>query len=264
MIRLLTPTSHLFADFEHALAISRASDALELRPEYGSQQSDSGTAPITHAHISNFRYDLNLPWSSEIRDELGSLIRGAPQSLEVVTFHISRDTEDSSLDELGRFVGSSRPMGRSHMLLNCATNSTWLRSSFPNLVFGIENNNFYPTGAYDIATSPDFISEVCAENNLAFLFDVAHAQVTAGNQGIDLRDYVAALPLARLIQIHLSRPSIRPSGEWYDAHKCPGLLDLEIVEDLIGRSGIESYPITVEFYGSTPDLIRALDALRRG
>ena len=56
----------------------------------------------------------------------------------------------------------------------------WLRKNFRNkLLIGLENNNYYPTKAYDFVTDGDFIDKVVRDNNkLFFLFDLAHAQVT--------------------------------------------------------------------------------------
>ena len=54
----------------------------------------------------------------------------------------------------------------------------------------IENNNYYPTKAYDIITDADFISNLVYDNNIGFLFDQAHAEITAHNQKIKYEEYV--------------------------------------------------------------------------
>ena len=48
--------------------------------------------------------------------------------------------------------------------------------------------NYYPTKAYDIVADGSFISEVVKSNKL-FLFDLAHAQVTASNKKISFKIY---------------------------------------------------------------------------
>ena len=75
----------------------------------------------------------------------------------------------------------------------------------PVVVFGnkvdiaIENNNFYPTDAYRDVTDAKFISEIVSENNIKFLFDIAHAKVTCFNKNINFERYKSNLPMDRAV-----------------------------------------------------------------
>ena len=74
--------------------------------------------------------------------------------------------------------------------------------------FAIENNNYYPLEAYDIIADPKFISEIVNENKINFLFDIAHAKVSASNMNIDFKKYIDELPMSKMIQIHICKPYI--------------------------------------------------------
>ncbi len=70
----------------------------------------------------------------------------------------------------------------------------------------IENLDYNPGGAYDFVCDPDFIADVLAETGVGFLFDLAHARVSAARLGFGIDDYLDRLPLDRVRQIHVSGP----------------------------------------------------------
>ena len=58
-------------------------------------------------------------------------------------------------------------------------NLSQIKSMFGSKVdIAVENTNFYPTDAYKNVTEAKFISEIVYENNIKFLFDIAHAKIT--------------------------------------------------------------------------------------
>lgn len=53
------------------------------------------------------------------------------------------------------------------------------------------------------SVSPQLLSELCIENEIGLILDIAHAKVTASGLGIQLRDYIKALPLEKVREIHV-------------------------------------------------------------
>ena len=76
------------------------------------------------------------------------------------------------------------------MLKNARFNCNWLKKSFPNLKLMVENNNDLGSEAYNFVTDPEFISKVVNDNNIYFLYDHAHAQISAWNQKINFDRYI--------------------------------------------------------------------------
>ena len=69
---------------------------------------------------------------------------------------------------------------------------------------GIENNNYYQTGAYEIATSAKFINKVIKELDCHLLLDIAHAKVTCKNKKLNLDSYINELSKGiKCRQMHL-------------------------------------------------------------
>lgn len=258
-MRLVTPVSDLFADSNAAAQIQAASDTLEARPERMSDRC-SLSKRVSHIHFSDPTLDLNLPWTLEGRRYLARTLEHFSDA-DFATFHVSRDYENVSLDDRHRYVPIGPGMRRSEMLRNLSVNAEWIAREFDYISVGIENVNYYATGAYEISTDPGFISEAVECTGAMFLFDLAHAAVSAGNLGVPLEDYASGLPWHALAQVHLSRSRVRPGGEFFDAHEIPDLSDLETLQAL------EIYPeanlpLTVEYYGSAQALVTLLHNLQ--
>ena len=95
------------------------------------------------------------------------------------------------------------------MLNEAKKNTKWLKNKFKNkFKIGLENNNYYPTRAYDVIADADFISQVVRDNNLFFLLDIAHAKVKASNKKINYENYLKNLPLDLMLQINIFRQKI--------------------------------------------------------
>ncbi len=91
-----------------------------------------------------------------------------------------------------------------------------------------------------------------------FLLDVAHAQVTAHWLKIDVIQYLASLPLHRVIEMHLCRPS--PTG--VDAHDLPEEQEYALVEFAF-RKGARPEYLTIEYSKNTENLLGAYRKLRK-
>ena len=159
-----------------------------------------------------------------------------------------------------------QPVGKrlssQEMLEHAATNTLWLKSTLGDQIkFGLENNNYYPTPAYEIVTDGDFITEVIRQNDLYLLLDIAHAMVTSHNMKIEYLEYVKSLPLDRLIQLHICVPELPPKGIGIDAHNSPDLaMEQRVVDTILEYPQIQF--LTIEFYKDKDILIKCIESLQ--
>ncbi len=142
-------------------------------------------------------------------------------------------------------------------------NLTHLRSLFPGLPLLLENLDYMPpeiSGAYEHVCEPEFITDLLAAAGCPLLLDLAHARVSAGNLGIPWADYLAALPLEAVRQVHLSRAR-QEQGMWIDAHL---RITAEEVDEFAAL--LPSFPrcevLTLETFGAPEDLAPQLALLQ--
>lgn len=128
-----------------------------------------------------------------------------------------------------------------------------VRKSYDGLL-AVENYNYYPTGLYEHICRPDFIAECLETWDLHLVLDLAHAAVSAINMKIGLKDYLLALPLERVVEIHLSRPYFHP-GLAVDAHLAPAEEDFTLLEFVLRHvRGPGPILVAIEYYGDLPTL----------
>jgi hypothetical protein len=70
--------------------------------------------------------------------------------------------------------------------------------------FGLENTSSYLTYRASTMTEWQFVSEVVQQADCGLMFDVNNVYVSAYNHGFDPRDYIAAVPVERILQIHVA------------------------------------------------------------
>ena len=125
----------------------------------------------------------------------------------------------------------------------------------------LENNNFFPTGAYLHVTDADFIGQIVEENGLFLLLDVAHSKITAHNRKIAWRDYLRMLPLDRVIQAHVSRSGLRPDGLVFDAHQPLLKEDWDDLRNVLALCKNIEY-VTLEVYKDKTVIVDGLKKMR--
>jgi uncharacterized protein DUF692 len=109
---------------------------------------------------------------------------------------------------------------------------------------------------------PAFIRGVVEEAGCHFLLDLAHARVSACNLGQDARDYIAQLPLDRLVEIHVSGPRPSPEdGRLTDAHQPLQREDYALLAWVLERTSPRA--VTLEYIRDRPQLEEQLRRLRR-
>ena len=74
--------------------------------------------------------------------------------------------------------------------------------------------------AYNIITEGDFLQKLSMKM-IYFFIRYSLAKVTSGNRKIDYNTYLNELPLDRMMQVHICKPTINHAGVSYDSHYLP-------------------------------------------
>ncbi len=104
---------------------------------------------------------------------------------------------------------------------------------------------------------PDFVTSVVRASDCPLLLDTAHAQVTAQTLGIPLYDYLQALPLDHLVEVHCSGV-IEEDGQLRDRHLELAEGDYLLLEWVRRHSAAQV--ITLEYGGTGPLFVWRSDA----
>lgn len=255
MPSIVTPISHLFEVQDHADLIIAHSDKLECRDH--STESDVLLQTLFHCELqpchqleeTDFRY---LEKVKKIKPEL-----------ELISFHLASSCHSPELKN-GIFMpgAGGHEYSDIELLQNARVNFSRIKNIFgPGIKIAIENNNFYPTLAYQFITDPEFISEIVFGNDISFLYDIAHAKVSSYNLGVSYEVYKKGLPLKNAIQLHICKSGINEEMA-YDAHFIPDEEEWAEVSSLLETCKTIQY-LTVEYYRDVNGLIDSLKYLKK-
>ena len=124
--------------------------------------------------------------------------------------------------------------------------------------FLLENPSYYaamPGGTLDEAR---FLRTVVEEADCGLLLDVNNVYVNAQNHGYDGRAFIDALPLERVVQVHLAGHELREDGVRIDTHGAPVPDEVwSLYRYLLERMGPVS--TLVEWDNAIPSLEAVLD-----
>lgn len=254
MLKIATPISHLFDNPRHAQHIMDNSDCLECRDRSlnvnlpGQEVFHCGIQPIHKLDKDDFYY-------------LESIAKSKPD-LKLITFHAASSCDKPYIKGHMFQLGGVQ-YSREEMLQNARENILQIKAIFgPQVRIAIENNNYYSTEAYRWITDADFIEQIVHENDIFFLFDIAHARVTAYNKRLDYEDYKSGLPSDKIVQIHICRYAVDENNIAYDEHELPGKEEWEELKNLIS-AGCNVRYLTIEYYKETNKLIKSLKEVRK-
>jgi uncharacterized protein (UPF0276 family) len=125
-----------------------------------------------------------------------------------------------------------------------------------NLPLVLENFPYYSWWKhFRWGSEPEFIKDICHQSDSGFLLDIAHARCSAWHMHRDLLDYIQALPLDRLREIHLGGVLERPLEGLRDTHTPLIEDDYRLLDFLLSK--IRPDMITIE-YGGLPDKLMNL------
>jgi uncharacterized protein (UPF0276 family) len=124
----------------------------------------------------------------------------------------------------------------------------------------VENITYYAELGVPELSESDFIQALCERSGAALLLDVNNVYVNAQNHGFDPRARIAALPLDRVIEIHVAGHARAASGLVIDNHGSP-VADpvLELLEWTLIRTG--PVPVLLERDNDVPPLPVLLEEL---
>lgn len=252
MIKIATPVSELFSDVKVAGEIIDISDCLEIR-----DLNITKTFPKEELYHSDIQPIHEI--GEEGLDTLAFVKKNKP-GIKCITFHAASCFKHPKVNGYMFDVGELK-YTRQQMVNNFSGNMSKIKDLFEGkMLFGIENTNYYPTEAYEIITEPDFLSELCEQTGIAFLFDISHAKISAFNKGLSYDEYVKGLPLGKTIQIHISSYAFDGSIA-YDAHEIPGDEVLSCVKDLQMKCPNLEYA-TIEYYKNCDKLVSSIRGLK--
>ena len=198
---IATPISHLFKDKNKAEKIIKFSDCLEVRERNLGLDFDK-------EYLIHLDGDIHFKWDQNYKNYLKKIFK-RKKKLKLISLQMTRCCTGHVIKN-NFFQLSGKRLNKNDMKFNAKKNISWLKNLFvkKKINFAIENNNYYPLEAYDIIADPKFISEIVNENKINFLFDIAHAKVSASNMNIDFKKYIDELPMSKMIQIHICKPYI--------------------------------------------------------
>lgn len=252
------------------------SDALlDLRdewPDVAVKVSDWGgledvEAVFARGPEADFVVHLTLAMTSPVRvddsgvvfEELGRIVpRARPDYLSAhIAFNCRVD-----YDAQGRYVFGER-LAEGELIDNLRRNVAILEDAF-GLPVVLENQvNVYGGARVPEpvlgCTTPAFINRALEATGCGLLLDLAHARVNAAFLGLDLDDYLAALPVERARELHLSGCRVT-DGRLSDEHAEMSEEDWRQLEVALGRARPDC--LTLEYDGEADALRRQLARLR--
>lgn len=253
MYSIVTPISHLFEVQAQADLVIAHSDKLECRDH--SIVSDIQLQTLFHCELQPCHQfeETDFSYLENVKME--------KPKLELISFHLASCCHSPELIN-GVFMPSGYEYSDIELLENARVNFNRIKNIFGSgIKIAIENNNFYPTPAYQFITDPAFITKIIYGNDINFLYDIAHAKVSSYNLGITYQAYKNSLPLKKAVQLHICKSGIRENMA-YDAHFMPDEEEWTEVSSLLETyNGIEY--LTVEYYRDLNGLIESLKQLKK-
>lgn len=122
-------------------------------------------------------------------------------------------------------------------------------------LLAVENVSSYLSYAASDQSEWDFLAEVAEAADCGLLLDLNNIVVSAYNHGFDPAEYLAAVPLDRVVQIHLAGHTIKAEGyrlDTHDAEVCDEVWAL--YQETIKRTG--SISTLIEWDDHIPPLAR--------
>lgn len=128
--------------------------------------------------------------------------------------------------------------------------------------FAVENVSSYLAWQDSELPEWDFLAEVAERADCAILLDVNNIFVSSVNHGFDPWDYLRAVPVDRVVQVHLAGHTVKPEGYRLDTHDGPVIDDVwALYRELIRRAGAVS--TLIEWDEDIPSFQRLQDEVEQ-
>jgi len=135
-------------------------------------------------------------------------------------------------------------------------------AAFLQRPFAIENISYYVHPGQPEMTELEFLQRVLEQSQAGLLLDVNNVYVNAQNHGFDPYAFIAALPLDRVLEIHIAGHRTLDSGMLLDTHG-QAVADpvFELLEWTLERTG--PVPVLLERDNDVPELCELLREVAR-
>jgi uncharacterized protein len=133
----------------------------------------------------------------------------------------------------------------------------------------VEHISYYMTPAGSELTELEHLNEVLTRADAKLLLDVNNVYVNAMNHGFDPYAFIAGLPLARVVQLHVAGHYLRPDGRRIDTHAEPVCEEVFALFAYTMQKLARPLPVLLERDDNFPDFselsaeISRLDAIYR-
>ena len=107
----------------------------------------------------------------------------------------------------------------------------------------IENDHDFGNRHLSPAFLPEAIYRVVEETACGFLLDMAHARLAAHYLGINIHEYISALPVSRIREIHITGVQYF-DGRWIERMRQAGV-EINVIQRFMGRL-VDHLPMTRE------------------
>ncbi len=122
----------------------------------------------------------------------------------------------------------------------------------------LENMPGFPK--FTIEAQPDYITAICEATDCGMLLDLGHARCGADNLNMDVYDYLSALPLERIQQLHAHSPRLGRWNKLEDVHEPMQDIDYEILTWLLDHC--QPQIVTLEYWKDKNAIRKQLHRLR--
>lgn len=110
-----------------------------------------------------------------------------------------------------------------------------VRSAVP-VPFLLENNVYYVDLPDQEMSEPEFLNALSARSGCGLLLDVHNVYVNSVNHGFDAREFIHALDLSKVVEVHIAGGS-EMGGMYTDSHAGPVAGPVwELLDDVIARA----------------------------
>lgn len=253
MFKIATPISHLFKNEADARSIVSHSDCLECRDHSPKEEN------LKLHELFHFEMQIIHPITEDGFKYIEETFRSKPY-IKLASFHVASCCDKPVIVD-GVFQLGGREYRYDELQETAARNIARIKTFMPlGMMICVENNNYLRSPAYKHVIEARFLNDLVTQNDIYFLYDIAHAHISAINMGISFAEYYSGLPISRTKQVHICKFGMRSETEAFDAHYAPDEMIYAELRKVIKQSDVKY--VTVEYYKETEGLIRSLQYLK--
>jgi len=137
------------------------------------------------------------------------------------------------------------PQPRSEMLIRHFIHKVKRWQARETLPLILENMAVLHPGKYLFESDPQVITRGLEETGCGMLLDLSHARIAAQERSMPVEDYLRALPLEKVVQVHVSGCRER-NGVLYDAHNSLQEVDYALLDWVLPK--VNPDWLTLEYF----------------